>query len=99
MFAPDGVYDTPEAPPVPDSMTVQVVPSGIPVTALGPRSPGAVNVNDVGDGVTLWLHAMSTVNCVPDPTVPTTLFETDRLPLPAPPKIRAASGREGTDTP
>src|SRR5260370_38634828 len=65
-------------------MTVQLVPSGIPVTDLGPRSAGAVNVNDVGDGVTLWLHAMSTVNCVPDATVPTTLFETERLPLQAP---------------
>src|SRR5260370_5267055 len=80
-FAPDGLYETTAPPPGADSMTVQLVPTGMLVTDLGPKSPGAVNVNDVGDGVTLLLHAMSTVNCVPDATVPTTLFETERLPV------------------
>src|SRR5260370_22460852 len=88
MFAPDGLYETTAPPPGADSMTVQLVPTGMLVTDLGPKSPGAVNVNDVGDGVTLLLHAMFTVNCVPDATFPTTLFETERLPLPAPPLVQ-----------
>ena len=52
----------------------------MPVTDLGPRSPGAVKVSWAGVGVTPLLQAMLTVNFVPDATTPKVLFDTDRLP-------------------